>query len=384
MSGRNRGRGNTQQPTTPFTFAWGDGTVSKSFFPATHTYSNTSTDYVLTVTAHYAMGTSSPFDVPVQFVPSDVTTPVPYPSTLAVSIPDAPVSLGTTEPAYAPPTLSFFPDSSFTPLVPRATVEYVFSQAAKIENAIVEGDHALVNGGFQQVILRDPGGGGESLWFTNPVAVGAGDSLFSGHIDYSSIFHEMGHNFSLNSPAGFRYGGKIDGNANAVFSEAVAQMFQHATAYEIMNHAPAYGVPPDLAIAIAASAESSMSVLKNAYLTYVAQGKPFTTWNDPATSVDETFGTFMTIAYEFCKHAEAIHDFIGPLRRVMRLLRTFNPSMLARYAPDSNTAAASTFRSTLMVAALSYGFSEDLRGEFRNLGFPIDDATYTALYNSVP
>ena len=63
----------------------------------------------------------------------------------------------------------------------------------------------------------------------------------------------------------------------------------------------------------------------------------------------------------------------------MTLLQMFDPSMLASYDPQHNTQAGATYRSTLMVTALSYAFSEDLRSEFRALNFPIDDAVYSQL-----
>lgn len=368
----------TRQPTLPFTFSWGDGMTSQAWFPATHTYANTTRNYLVRVTSHYSATEQDFVDVPVRFRPSALQ-PVPFPASLAVTIPDHSIALGTTEPAYTPPSLSYFDDSFFR-TQPRATVEYVLSQAATVQSAILEGDHALVDGAFHQVVLRAPSfGGASSLWFTSPVAVGAGDGFFSGSIGYSSMFHELAHNLTLNAPAGFRYGGKIDGNANAVYSESLAQIFQHATAYELVNNATRYGIPPDLAADIAASAEASMRVVRQAHDNYVRQGKPFSTWNDPATSADETFGTFMSIAYVFFGHAEAAHNYVDPLHRAMRLLRTFDAAMLARYAPASNTPTASAFRATLLVAAVSYAFAEDLRGEFRDLAFPIDDAVYDSL-----
>jgi hypothetical protein len=65
---------------------------------------------------------------------------------------------------------------------------------------------------------------------------------------------------------------------------------------------------------------------------------------------------------------------------MMQLLQLFDSSMLDSYAPAENTEDAATFRSTLMVAALSYAFSQDLRGEFESLNFPIDDSTPEQLY----
>jgi hypothetical protein len=92
----------------------------------------------------------------------------------------------------------------------------------------------------------------------------------------------------------------------------------------------------------------------------------------------------MTIARQFMIHAEAEGAYVEPLVRVMKLLRSFDQGILDGYAPQTNTAAASTYRATLMVAALSYGFQRDLRGEFRSLGFSVDDAVYATLYGSMP
>ena len=48
----------TTAPSIPFTFDWGDGTVSSGWFLSTHVYSDTTVNYLVTVTAHHADGTS--------------------------------------------------------------------------------------------------------------------------------------------------------------------------------------------------------------------------------------------------------------------------------------------------------------------------------------
>jgi hypothetical protein len=114
----------------------------------------------------------------------------------------------------------------------RATVEYVLSVAAWIQCEFTNGDVYAPDGNFQQVVLRDADFGGMySIWFTPPPGFAAGDYAFQGSPEDSSLFHEMGHNFTLNSPVEFCYGGKIDGWANAIFSETMAQIFAHATAF---------------------------------------------------------------------------------------------------------------------------------------------------------
>jgi len=196
--------------------------------------------------------------------------------------------------------------------------------------------------------------------------------------------HEIGHNFTLNSPADFYYGGKIDGNANAIFSESMAQIFQHAAAYEIINHADAYGFSADLVAEIQASAIASMNLVRNTYDDYVRTGAKFESWNDPDNPEDETFGAFMTIAFKFFEHAETDGwEYRVPLKRMMRLLQVLDQDMVDHYDRMHDTPAAERFRSTLMVTALSYGFDRDLRAEFGALNFPIDDATYDSLIAAV-
>ncbi len=194
----------------------------------------------------------------------------------------------------------------------------------------------------------------------------------------------MGHNATLNFPADYYYGGKIDGNANAIYSETMAQIFQYATAYELMNNGWEYGLSEDLLAEVWISSISAISGLRNAYDRYVAEGMNFASWNDPGTPEDETMDTFATLAYKFCAHAETGgNGYLEPLQRMTQLLAVFDEDLEARYDRNNNTAAADTFRSTLMVTALSVAFDSDLRGEFVDLHFPISDATYSELIDIV-
>ena len=373
--------GDYRQPTIPFTFDWGDGAVTNSFFLCTHTYSEKTKNYIITITAHYNDGTSDSFKFVARFV-TPVIKPVLLPDNIKVTLPSTSVSLTSRMPGYGTSSnLTAFNDSCFT-TIPRSTVEYVLSVAASIQKDFVNDNVYLVDGGFNQVVLNDPNFNGMySLWYTSPVAFGAGTYAFQGTFQWSSFFHEMGHNMTLNSPANYYYGGKIDGCANAIFSEAMAQIFQHATAYCLINDYQNYGLGEDLATDICNSTLSSMQVVKNAYSSYLANGKQFASWNDPSTPGDETFNTFMTIAYVFFEHAEkSLLGYKTSLKRMMTLLQLFDENMAVRYDPNDNTAAAATFRSTLMVSALSYAFEQDLRPEFRDLNFPIDDQEYDTLY----
>ena len=120
--------------------------------------------------------------------------------------------------------------------------------------------------------------------------------------------------------------------------------------------------------------------MRTSYEHYLSSGTNFFSWNDPATPTDGTLDTFMTIAYKFCAHAEtAGQGYAIPTRRLMRLLEVFNEELRQQYDQQHNTPAADQFRATLLVTALSYAFQSDLRAEFRELRFPVSDATYDQL-----
>ena len=365
----------------PFTFDWGDGIVTSSWFPGNHIYSDKTKNYVIKVTANYRDGTTGSTQLIARFL-APVITPVPLPDDIAVTIPSSMVSLASRMPGYQPSSkLTVFNDSCFT-TYPRATVEYVLTAAASIQKDLINNNVYLVNGGFNQVVLSDPTFNGMySLWYTSPVSFGAGNYAFQGTPQWSSFFHEMGHNFTLNSPANYYYGGKLDGNGGAIFGEALAQMVQHATAISLINDYKKYGLSEDLAVEIKGSALSSMRLVRRSYEAYLAGGKQFASWNDPSTTEDETFNTFMTVAYVYFEHAETSSlGYQASMKRMMTLFQLFDANWAASFDSTHNTQAAAAFRSTLMVTALSYAFKQDLRPEFKDLNFPIDDQVYDELY----
>ncbi len=372
-----------QGPLTPFTWKWGDGIVTSGFFPQSHKYGDRSRNYIVTVVAHYSSGNTDSSRVLVRLV-LPVIDPVSLPGLTAVTIPSGKVTLQSHWPAYSAPDLSFFGDNYFT-TISRADVEYILSAAASIEMDFVNDDVYLPGGNFRQVVLRDSSvGGAYSIWYSTPVALGMSNSMFEGNPSYSSLFHEMGHNFTLNFPASLPYGGRIDGDANAIYSESMAQIFQHAAGYELVNNAASYGLDSDLVLDIEQSLIASIQIVRNAYDDYVSHGCPFASWNDPSTPPDETFDTFMTIAYEFCAEAESLGTgFREPVKRMTRALAKFSTGMMQAYDPSHNSAAADSFRATLMVSALSYAFDKDLRPQFKALKFPIDDTWYDQLVTYV-
>ena len=224
----------TQTVVAPFSWEWGDGTTTSGFFPQEHTYADRTKSYVAKITSHYAGGKTDFVEMSVLFQPLSPYAWANAPAALAVTIPSIKPNLGTR--LYPLPNLTVF-DNSFFQVISRPTLEAILTVAAAVEMDFVNNEVYLYQNRFLQVMLRDPGyGGAYSIWYSNPVAFGVGDVFLKYIPDFSAFFHEMGHNFTLNSPANYYYGGRIDGNANAIFSEAMAQIFQHAAGYEIVNN----------------------------------------------------------------------------------------------------------------------------------------------------
>ncbi|MDP8209567.1 MAG: Ig-like domain-containing protein, partial [Candidatus Stygibacter australis] len=285
------------------TWYWGDGETSSSFFNASHTYSNTSLNYLGEVVASWNDGTPSvSAEFVIRFNNIVITSPITIPTNLTVTIPSSSTflsnaRLGSGSTSYDPFGSSYFTDNTIT----RTNIEYVLGVAAVTEKELANNDIISIsppgfNSGFPHVLLRngDAGTGMSSLWYTDPIAFIAGDDAIDGSsISWSSFFHEMGHNFTLNSPADYWFGGKTDGNANAILSETLAQVFAHAAGYEIVNGD--YGFDVALKDEIRSSLESSFMTLKSGAADYDS----FCSWNDPSTTgVDETLETFMKLAYK--------------------------------------------------------------------------------------
>lgn len=204
--------GDRARPRQPFIWDWGDGTRSRGFFPQQHQYSLRDRNYVIEVTAQYPDDRRDSVRVLVPFVPLSLLS-------MASSVSDAvrvvvPSRRPHLRPVRAPygvsRTLTVF-DDSFFHVCSRETVEHVRTQAAKIQVDLANNDVCRSGGSFEQVLLRDPKARGMySVWYTDPICFGVADYGFSGSIQWSSFFHEMGHNVTLNSPADFHWGFRQD------------------------------------------------------------------------------------------------------------------------------------------------------------------------------
>ena len=370
----------TAQPSMPFQWNWGDNQTLSAGFPPQHTYSSTSQNYVITITATENDGTIQTYDVPVLFV-SPAFTAQSFPG-ISFQIPSQTVTLQTHWPYAIPGDLTYLSANAF-PIYSNSDVAYIQTVIASIDYNFANNNSFLLNSVFSIDMFGDNSSmGGEANWFTTPMSV----EYDSGTLDppgvestpqWFVLFNEVGKVTTLNTPASYSFGGNTDGPASEIYSETMGDIFSYSSGCQLISNASSYGIGPDATADIRNSLLTGAANLQSAYNTYVAQGAPFTSWDSDSGML----GTLSTLAWRFIAHAEAQgQGYQVPLTRMMTLLQMFNPSMQAAYAPQSDTPAAATFRSTLMVAAISYAFNEDLRSEFEALNFPIDDATFDALY----
>ncbi len=371
----------TRPLASPFLWKWGDGSVSSGYFPQSHTYAYRGKNYVVNVVSSYAGGGTDSLDIAVWFVPP-AFTPVTIPAALAVTISET--VPGMTTRLYTPPASITAFTRSMIPDAVRPASSYFLSLGAMIEHELVNGDVYYANGSCTQVLLRDTTvvSGGYAMWCTSPMVVCLGDRARN-QFEYATCLTGMGFNFALNSPAKYYYGGRIDGNANAIFTESVGEILSVAAGYEIINNYKTYGLSSEMMVDIKANMAASVMYYRSLYDRYLAGGKKFSSWNNPASDTDETMGTFTALTLKFLEKAEnSGQGYKGPVRRFFKLLQGFNSDWEQRYDRTHNTPAADTFRATLMTAALSYAFQSDMRGELRNLNFPISDKVYNELYGS--
>jgi hypothetical protein len=370
----------TAEPTTPFQFAWGDGATTSGFFPQQHIYSNTSQNYEITITATENNGSIQTVSIALFFVEPGVTA-----KSLAhifFEIPSKTVTFGSHWTGSSPPTdVTEFPNSAF-PVYSRADVTDTLKAVSSIDYTFANKNTFLINGVDKIYMLEVTDyGGGVSYWFTTAMSVGYGAPILNAPIGWFILFNEIGKDTTLNTPMSLTYGGNTDGNASEIYSETMGDVFSYASGCQLVSNPSTYGLSSLVALDIGNNMLTGAAALQQAYNNYVSAGAPFSSWNPYNGEPDPTLGTVSTLAWKFIEHAEQQDEgYEIPVQRMMRLLQLFDSSMLASYAPTENTEAAATFRSTLMVTALSYAFSLDLRNEFANLNFPIDNPTFEQLY----
>ena len=84
--------------------------------------------------------------------------------------------------------------------------------------------------------------------------------------------------------------------------------------------------------------------------------------------------TFTALAYEFLVRAEQTEQTVAyHAKRLMEFFSHFNAGWELQYDRLNPSAGGNVFRSTMMVAALSFALKGDLRKDFRDLGFPVSD-----------
>lgn len=363
----------TSQPTVPFTFTWGDGKVNAGWFPQDHIYSDLHKNYRIQVSSKKdTAGTFAFFTEP-------VLTRRELPGKLRVDI----IGQAQQLPArwYNPVSAAPFTATDFG-IIKDSCIEYVASAMASIGFGYCGDDLWYCPGQLFNQLIINAGDfpGGYSCWFTDPPAVALNKDAFKGNIWWLAIAHEMAHNFTLNYPGAYHIGGRIDGNANAIYSETLARIISMCMGYDFINNYADYGIPDDLIEPVRQDFISGFRGLRNDYSAYINTGKHFQSWNDPSTPSDETFQTFSALACEFIVRAEKTgHPVSWHAGRLMDFFSHFDSGWERLYDPANPSVSGNLFRSTMMVAAVSFAMDEDLRADFSDLEFPVSDEIYAWL-----
>lgn len=281
-------------------------------------------------------------------------------------------------------TRSYFSDDYFKGPFTRAEIEYILTVGNSIEFDLSNGNVYQFNGKAEQYMLRDPDfGGGYAVDYTNPFSFYMNDRYVNGSqepIGFSSLMHEMGHNMTTTMPADFLIGPKVGGSGGAIYIETMAQIYQHAVGYDIVNNPEKYGLDAVATNILRTEFLSSFRQLSYFYQQYVDKGMNNQVWVDAQNSYEIITYTFGTVVYKFCEYAG--NQGLGyriPTKRLTQYLQRFNAEWGKRYDRHNNTLAANRFRATMMVAALSHAFQKDLRADFRASKFPISDADWAFL-----
>lgn len=364
----------TRSPSVPFTWNWGDGSLNTGWFPQQHTYTNKGKNYLLKVTS--SGETAEAYLLLIE--PS--YTPVSLPANTAIIVAERTQQL----PArwYNQVDVVPFSPEDFG-IISRRCIEYVSSAMADIQHQYTNGQlWYCEDQGFNQVIFKTDFAGGYSCWFTDPPSFAVSGTAFKGTIGWNTLAHEMGHNFTLDFPGTYHIGGRIDGNANAIFSETMAQIFSLSCGSDLINRKGDYGISADLATSLQLEFENAFMLVKDNHQKYIDNGKHFCCWNDSQTTGDETFTTFMTIAYEFLVRGENTDQSLGyHVTRLMDFFSHFNQNWDINFDRNNPSDKGKVFRATMMVAGISFALRQDLRNDFIDLGFPVDDGIYDDLMN---
>ncbi|GAB3639437.1 BACON domain-containing protein [Spirosoma arcticum] len=374
---------NRRNSSVPLTFIWGDNTPNTiGYFPQTHTYASITQNQLVRTVATFKDNQKDTAEVFVNFIKPKVS-PISTDPKFKVTIPNQVVSLPIRN-STGFFTRSYFNDDHFKGPFTRAEIEYILTVGNSIEFDLANGNVYQFNGKVEQYMLRDPDfGGGYAVDYTNPFSFYMNDRYVNGSqepIGFSSLMHEMGHNMTTTMPADFLIGPKVGGPGGAIYIETMAQIFQHAVGYEMVNNPEKYGLDAVATNILRTEFLSSFRQLSYFYQQYVDKGMNYQTWVDSQNSYEIITYTFGTAGYKFCEYAE--NQGLGyriPTKRLTQFLQRFNAEWEKRYDRLNNTSAANSFRATMMVAAISHAFQKDLRADFRALKFPVSDADWAFL-----
>lgn len=205
---------------------------------------------------------------------------------------------------------------------------------------------------------------------TTPYGFRLGDAAFpsdvrnSGHHRWEVMAHEQGHNFFGGTSTFY--------NSMAIpypfLQESLAVLSAFYTYHDIVENQQSYGIDDNTINSLHFDFARGRNYQGDMYKQYIVQGKNFDI-NQVLTSqaLDFKMITFGESYgwYNFEKLAKAFEEEIS------------------KQFTFQNDGASAIEQSTYIVAALSAAFGQDIRQEFIDLNFPIDDSLYQTFFTTI-
>ncbi|WP_460024490.1 hypothetical protein [Infirmifilum sp. SLHALR2] len=228
-------------------------------------------------------------------------------------------------------------------------------------------------GGGRLFLVNDPGHGADGTvpcgLSGNPIRLGTDVdkpihnscmivAFGSGSPQWGVYFHEMGHDFLLGG--GSKVAQFFSGSKGWVYSEALATALGMYVAKTLEAKQSLFNIPDDILENIKNSVwHFGQTPSLNEYLRRGAR------YDDITPDILDEIIDIICTRYGY-----------DSLRRFFSLL-------LPRDAPFTFTLDSDAKQATLFVAAMSAATGADLRREFKQWGFPVDDEFYVAIWSEV-
>jgi hypothetical protein len=313
---------------------WGDGSSEDHWFPASHSY-KTDGLYAVKVTSYRSDGQSTMKSVMVQTGPQKPPAPL--------------VTRSGTYSGFSDFPSTFFEQS-------RVPVESILKVTDAQYLSLKKMHNGMSPYGFCKIEYEPTAYG-----FTTPSGMKLGDpafpGLYSGNPRWEVLAHEQGHNFFGGTSAFY----SVLAVPFPFLQESLAVAGAFYTYHDIVQNRETYGID-DISIKSLDFDFSNGRMYQQAMFNkYIQEGKNF----DLGQVLTSQALDFKMITYG---------ETYG-WQNFQRLARAFENELNGRFTFQRD-GVSPIERSTYIIASLSVAFGRDVRQEFRDLSFPIDDVLF--------